>query len=301
MWKKVKLSILNLKKMFQLGVDIHEKVDANIFPHITCSAIAAAISHSKPLLVSRLGWFETYSIGYFDAHGEISSSLRKKMWNTPGIFPATNAQFENFYFEYRNAISKIDILALMRCPYEKSVITSYAPQAFRCELLDIEPYYNPVPWSRYLAGKKVLVVHPFVDTICKQYASVRQLLFVDSSVLPEFEITGLKPPQTMCGNTDGYDSWNIALDSLKNQIASIDFDVAIIGCGAYGLPVGGFVKELGKVCIHMGGATQTLFGVTGTRWMNGSPLCFYHNKFWTRPSEEERPANWQQAEGGCYW
>ena len=45
----------------------------------------------------------------------------------------------------------------------------------------------------------------------------------------------------------------------------IEFDVAIIGCGAYGLPLAVEAKRMGKQAIHMGGATQVLFGIKVNR------------------------------------
>jgi len=43
---------------------------------------------------------------------------------------------------------------------------------------------------------------------------------------------------------------------MKNEISEIDFDVAIIGAGAYGLPLASYIKEMGRQAIHMGGSTQ---------------------------------------------
>jgi hypothetical protein len=40
----------------------------------------------------------------------------------------------------------------------------------------------------------------------------------------------------------------------------IDFDIAIIGCGAYSFPLAANVKRIGKNSVHLGGASQLLFG-----------------------------------------
>ena len=50
------------------------------------------------------------------------------------------------------------------------------------------------------------------------------------------------------------------------EISEIDFEIAIIGAGAYGLPLGAFIKKIGRQAIHLGGATQILFGVRRARW-----------------------------------
>jgi len=273
----------------------------NLSAHLVCCGIGGAIRERRPFLVSRLGWFETYSIGHWESQGILNDSLRERMWNNPGIFPATDQGFEKFRVTYTEAMKAVDILGLMKCPYEKAVVTRHAAKAMLCEIGDLEPYYHPVPWSKYLAGLRVLVVHPFAASIESQYRKHRNTLFLDPGVLPEFELLTVLPPQTLSGNTGGFSSWSEALVALLDRIADKAFDVAIIGCGAYGLPAGAFVKTLGKVGIHLGGPTQMLFGVRGGRWdaMAGGRLLT--NDHWCRPSPEERPPNWKNVEGGCYW
>lgn len=57
--------------------------------------------------------------------------------------------------------------------------------------------------------------------------------------------------------------WFEAPDAMRAMVQGIEFDVAIIGAGAYGLPLGSRIKEAGKVAIHLGGSTQLLFGIWG--------------------------------------
>ena len=78
-----------------------------------------------------------------------------------------------------------------------------------------------------------------------------------------------------------------------------DFDIAIIGCGAYGLPLAAYVKSIGKQSIHLAGKTQLLFGIKGKRW-HDDPLTPY-NKYWISPLPEDTPKNDTKIEKGCYW
>ena len=147
----------------------------------------------------------------------------------------------------------------------------------------------------------MLVVHPFASTIEKQYAR-RGELFANPDVLPDFELKTIIPPQTIAGTVDGrFENWFEALDFLKNTIATEAFDVCIIGCGAYGFPLAAFVKAIGKQAIHLGGATQMLFGIKGKRWDLKEISKELYNQSWTRPSENEKPAGAFKVEGGCYW
>lgn len=46
---------------------------------------------------------------------------------------------------------------------------------------------------------------------------------------------------------------------------------------------------MGKKAIHMGGATQMLFGIKGKRWED--EYGEFMNEHWIRPSKEETPIN----------
>lgn len=114
-----------------------------------------------------------------------------------------------------------------------------------------------------------------------------------------------KSVQSIAGQKTPYKDWFEALEKMKNDIAKIDFDVAIIGCGAYGLPLAGYIKEeLHKKSIHIGGGTQLLFGIKGKRWEEDYKNSCYRDMFnpnWVYPNENERPKNANCIEGGCYW
>jgi len=275
---------------------------ADIDAHLVGREIGKAILGEKPFLASRLGWIEAHAIGTFDASKTVGGGLLERMWNNPGFFPPATEGFQSFYHAYTAALAQADLIGLMRCPHEDAVVSKYAPQAALCELRDLEPYYHPAPWSQYLAERRVLVVHPFASTIEAQFKSVRRKLFLDPEVLPEFQLLTLLPPQTLAGNDGGFASWSQALEHLCQEVVQHDFEVAIVGCGAYGLPLGAFIKsQLRRPCIHLGGATQLLFGISGLRWEKMASFRALINEHWCRPALEERPTNWQKVESGCYW
>lgn len=145
------------------------------------------------------------------------------------------------------------------------------------------------------------MVHPFEDSIRNQY-SKRELLFADKRVLPAFNLKTIKSVQSICNNPVEFESWFDALDSMKERISDTSFDVAIIGCGAYGFPLAAHVKRLGRISIHMGGATQSLFGIIGKRWetVYGYSGTLY-NENWSRPLPSEYPRDGDKMEGGAYW
>ena len=90
---------------------------------------------------------------------------------------------------------------------------------------------------------------------------------------------------------------------MCNDIKKLDFDIALLGCGGYGLPLCNFIYDkLGKSAIYVGGAIQLLFGVYGNRWKTHNIIGPLIEKGgWIRPSNEEQPKNFKKIEGGCYW
>ena len=91
--------------------------------------------------------------------------------------------------------------------------------------------------------------------------------------------------QSIANNPVPYEDWFEALESMKTKIKQIDFDVSIIGCGAYGLPLAAYVKRIGKKAILLAGGTQLLFGIKGKRWEQYSNSCYrdMFNKHWIYP------------------
>lgn len=174
------------------------------------------------------------------------------------------------------------------------------PQARMILLGDLGPPIGvSEPWTQLLSGKNVLVVHPFEETIRFQY-SRREKLFEDPHTLPMFNLTTIKAVQSIAKNRPPFASWFEALDWMKNEMSKVDFDIALIGCGAYGMPLAAHAKRLGKKGIHLGGALQVLFGIRGKRWDENAVSEFY-NEHWIRPLESDRPNNYLNVEEGVYW
>jgi hypothetical protein len=164
----------------------------------------------------------------------------------------------------------------------------------------VEPFYFDNPWSTSLKGKKVLVIHPFSESIKKQYL-VKDSLFQNKNILPVFELQTYKPYQTSCSEISDNGDWNSLLNNMIEDIKIIDFDIALIGCGCYDIPLSTAIKNMGKQSIIIGGGLQIMFGIKGKRWDTHNPISSFYNDYWIRPSNEEKPKEFRKVEGGCYW
>lgn len=270
----------------------------------TNNLILEMIESGKPFIVSRFGSTELRTV----VNGiERKLKLRKKysgkisaaICNCSGFFPVSTENLDKFTDLFLSASEDVDVFAVWFNLMEDYIIHMFAPNSVLVELEAIEPYRSKKPWSQALKGKKVLVVHPFAESIKKQQ-KVFDKLFEDKNVLPSFKLITYKSVQSLGGN-DCYTSWFEALDKMTKDIEQLEFDIAIVGCGAYGMPLASRIKRMGKQVIHLAGATQILFGIRGSRWDSRPEMQRYFNKYWTRPSELEKPKNADHVEGGCYW
>lgn len=268
------------------------------------------LAEHRPVMVARFGSTELACVSFYLRWRERAllpavyrRSVRKIAWENSGIFPTDDASLDRFCEYYLSCLSQADVLGVWFNPSEDRIVERFAPQARLVHLEALNPVLYERPWNAELAGKRVLVVHPFAATIASQYRDHRERLFANPAILPEFELTTIRAVQSIAGNTGGYASWFDALDAMQEQIAATDFDIAIIGAGAYGLPLASFVKQMGRQAVHLGGQTQLLFGIRGRRWEIESPddIAPLFNEYWVRPSAEETPERSGAVEGGCYW
>ncbi len=265
-------------------------------------AIKEELASGKPLFVGRFGSCELGLVAsYFRGRGKMSfldNTFARILAEKGGFYPLTDDSIARFAEIYRSLMSDIDILGSW-CPEELEFRRELS-KSMKISLADIEPYGHADPWTSALRGRRVLVVNPLAETIKAQYAK-RRSLFKNESILPEFTLLTYKSVYEFNNEDRSHESWFAALDEMKREIALLDFDVAVLGCGPFGMPLASFIKQGGKQAIVMGGATQIWFGIRGARW-DGEPFFKgLYNENWVYPSSAETPKNAGTLEGGCYW
>ena len=260
--------------------------------------IKEKILSGQPFIASKMGGVEQNVI-LCKMNGDYNG-VREMASTNAGITPADDNTLNYFSERYTDALGKVDILGHMPSPQEKHILSTYAPHSKFSELRLLEPFYFDNPWSETLKGKKVLVIHPFEDTILKQFVN-RKKLFGNERVLPDFTLLTIKSEQTNGGGTGNNKPFKESMELMEAKILKSDFDVAIIGCGAYGLPLASVCKDMGKQAIHIGGGLQILFGIKGKRWDVHPEISAMYNDYWVRPMDNEKTINFQSIEGGTYW
>lgn len=265
------------------------------------------IMSGTPFFIGRVGSTELETIcnyKYFidrKHHPDIpyTKNITNMLCDWCGFFPPDHKLMDEFCQMYLTEIKTADMLWCMwESRYENKLLYECCPET-ELTLYDETgfPYDIKEPWTMALKGKKVLVIHPFEQSIQENY-KIKDKLFTNKNFMPDFELHTLKAVQTLADNKSvPFKNWFEALESMKQKMQEIDFDVALIGAGAYGFPLGAHAKKLGKQALHIGGMLQLYFGIRGNYYDSFQ----YHNEYWTRPLEEEKPKGFKKVEAGRYW
>tara|TARA_B110000285_G_scaffold175365_1_gene196688 strand:+ start:267 stop:1199 length:933 start_codon:yes stop_codon:yes gene_type:complete len=270
------------------------------------------IMEQTPSAIGKVGSVELLAIKHWRRHANDEKALATadgkrvcyKLYKNAGVFPESQDSYTDFCQTFIATLAQMDQLAPWFLKGERATLKKYAPQA---QLISIEPLFlnpigstNPDHWTQSLRHKTILAVSPFTTTIEEQFARKELIWQGEYPLLPTCALKTLRVPLAASVAPSSYSDWLTGLDALKNQMADIDFDVALIGAGAWSLPLATHAKKLGKIGIHLGGATQILFGIKGNRWEKGGEPDYY-NDSWVRPSAAETPSEVNKIEGACYW
>lgn len=292
------------------------RVRPPLSPEETQNIIGELITGNEPFFVGRFGSTELRALvrykwlrrlGLTSSSSQPSASIFsvlarlffRKLSYDSGFFPLTFANLSRFSRLMERSIPAVDLLGSW-VPGE-SVFSQQLENARITQLENLEPFWAGIPWTTHLEGLKVLVIHPFAKTISDQYETHRASLFDNPNILPLFDLLTLEAVQSLGGAHNRFANWFDAFDWMLNESLKIEFDVALIGCGAYGFPLAAELKRNGKKAIHLGGMTQILFGIRGRRWDSDPRYASLINESWTRPSSAEVPDNSSQLGQNSYW
>lgn len=267
------------------------------------------IKSKNTFLVSRLGDIESLLTIEYVMTNNINKNL--SLYNA-GIYTKNNDEdkIKLWCKKYHECVVKSDYLASFENLYVES--QNFYRDNFNIKQIhsrSIEPYYvlldNEIPWTHYLVNKKVLIVNPFVESFKEQIKNGFEIFKDNRKIfLPNQEFVFYKSFQTIAGNNI-HNDWYETFEIMCNDIKKLDFDIALLGCGGYGLPLCNFIKnDLNKSCIYIGGGLQLLFGVMGDRWENNEiwkKIIEDNDCKFIRPNVNERCKNLKNIENGCYW
>jgi hypothetical protein len=265
------------------------------------TTLKSAIEAGQPFAAVRIGAVEMGCLNNYEKillglSKTFKPSVKMGMKTFAGFFPPNDKNLTFYAKHFFKESSKTDILGISGIHMETYMYQRYFHGKAVIPYEAFEPLRGN--WIQALKGKKVLIVSPFAKDIERQYAR-RESIF-PRGVLPEFKLLTVKAIQTIGDQDDKrYSTWFEALDAMKVEIMKHDFDIALVGAGAYGSHLCWFIKAMHKQAIQTGGATQTMFGIMGRRWQGREHVSRYVTDAWIRPSE--KPLGAEKVEHGAYW
>jgi hypothetical protein len=271
--------------------------------------IYGALISGKPQAIGKIGSGELHALRTYLKLRDCVHWPEPLGWHFPGlytvagVYPEEPRLFRRFAdYMLQDVLPHITVLGVWFKPGEARIVNKYAPKAIRVPIRSLESYYCAEHrWTAALEGKKVLVMHPFVNSIRHQYERRSGIWPGREDILPAFNLVQIRVPPQPCLVKPEHADWFESLEDMKRKMSATDFDIALIGAGAYSLALAVHAKSLGRCGIHLGGSTQTYFGIKGRRWDNHPVISRFFNAQWIRPLPEDVPPGNESVEGGCYW
>lgn len=127
-------------------------------------------------------------------------------------------------------------------------------------------------FSTWGEGRRILVVSPLSRSVEHQSRRLDDLIC--GYRFPSFELLTFTSPVTYSTASDSALTLNVATrnwheecERMANEIAGLEFDVALLSCGSYATALGDFVRhELGKKAVYLGGMLNVMFNIYGERY-----------------------------------
>lgn len=245
-------------------------------------------SQQKIVLYSKFAnWLYTTS-GFYD------KSIRGSYFDYDIHHILESECFNNFLNTYKIAIHNCDKLNI----FIHAAIKNNIPQdIFDQFIISLsanqisEFWFNYQKWYDILENKSVLLISSFAPLMVNQYES-GNLHRIDNKFPNLRNIFGYRTPYTFFNNGN-HTNFFETLEDIITNIKKIQFDIAIIGCGAYGCLIAESISSENRLGISIGSRVSQMFGV--------DPDMRNNNLWISSIPKEYIPQNYQKIEGGRYW
>jgi hypothetical protein len=269
---------------------------------------------APPAAIGKLGTIEL-QLAYFrfktKSQGQpVPIEMLAPLTRNAGLFPPTQDAALKMADELLKSLLHMTTLSpWWSVPQTLELYSVLARPATFVSLQSLECFLSPTSdhwWTKTPA--KILVISPFAKTIEGQIPKLDKVwpqgLFHPNTTFQTLAFPlsyGIQGPDEQYAMRSQWTDSLGLLEDMKRRMDSLDYDIVIVGAGIYSLPLVAHAKVKGRKGIHLGGATQLLFGIRGGRWDDMKEFKSFFNEHWVRPVASERPANYQQVEKGCYW
>jgi len=268
---------------------------------------------SVGMMYGKIGTTELQALEYSDRRirsnwvpGATWRRQSRRLFIDSGVFPDERDEFEFFLKTYKQSVQQIDAICIWQ--EEESYLRAYEENLWKLlcpkARLILPEVFSPFTVYEHLWGIKLLIVSPFVRTMQRQVGKLKYVFeqYNFASIVGDMKerCEFVRCPFFSYLEESPYSSWRDGLEKMTEEILSHRFDLAMIGAGAWSLPLLANIKRHGRKGLHTGGSTQLFFGIRGRRW-NFYDGCNVFNQHWTYPLPEDTPKGHMRKENGCYW
>jgi hypothetical protein len=155
----------------------------------------------------------------------------------------------------------------------------------------VMPFLNS--FKTWGEDKRILIISPLSKSL--QYQFKRKDRIIKGYTFPNFELltyntnlTWQHPEDTKEKLGLKTNNWHEECERIFSDVVKLNFDIAFLSCGSYGLPLGYFIKhEMHKKSVYIGGALNMLFAIYGERYSASNFVKYYNPECLLDPFENE--------------
>ena len=271
---------------------------------------------NEPFSLVRIGAMEGFFLEYYFNNISPNEYWYYALYFAAGVYPISDDYLINIWMkETLYAMTNSDIVGFVDIPETIKNNTQFLDAHCKDKstfFKDDIGVLNPTtlltienPWTQKLKGKKVLVVSAFKETIISQWKTINHIWGDNVENIVPFELVDvIRSPFNPVVDSRQYENcntWDETLDYMCNLISSYDYDVLLVGAGAYSPSLAFYAKITGKIGITLCGDIQLLFGILGDRWKSYSEDD--DKKHWIYPLDIDLPENKQYFDQieKAYW
>lgn len=282
-------------------------------------ALRNALSEKSGFAAGKLGFSEQVWLqSCAEPDREIRSAqarraaMRFHACTQAGVFPDSDEFVTQCGSAFMTSLAQMDFLAAHHSPLVDRVLERLDRRPSVIGFNDLEPNrslpYEPMDcYLPDLQDRRVLIITTPADLLVQRaipdiftavWKSTGCPWFYPASV-EALSFTSVFDPSVR----EKFDSSLELESSICRDLARRDFDIALVGASAMGIPIVRHVKEMGKVGLSLGGHLQVLFGVQGRRWRDDPDWQRdYWNPSWLDMPTETYPrrGGWV-VDDGAYW
>ena len=287
---------------------IYSEINLLDYDENSIDKLVEMIADNKPLMIARVGNTELAIVKeYLQKQINIISNYDDfwldYLFSTSGFFAKKRNDdiVDKFAIEHIESIKKCDCNLLYGNDELAEGLKSTLFYIQNEERNKIRWDDLATPYNKFISAfkkKKVLVISPYSIDIQKQLNNIKNVY--GNAIYDNITFETYQSVETQLNNTQGFADYFNALNKMKEDIRKIDFNIALVCCGAYGYILSSYIKDMGRVAIELCSYLPNWFGIKIKRYCTNLTVNKIWNSHWIFPTSKKILKS-EKIEDNCYW